>query len=551
MAGARPIVAPGEPPRVGRFRIAAIIGEGTASTVYLAMDTREGAWRALKVLGFAQMGDERARSRFKREVDAVRSIAHPYILKAHDADPEDPFTPWIAYEVCEAGTVQDWLDLNGPMPSFLAVDVMTQVCDALDAGHRVGIAQGRLTPAKILVDRQGKCRLKGFRRVLPASSGGFSADSVDLRDDIVAAGGLLHALLTTQPYVEGGPANGLPDPLRDAVLACMDRGRGARFPDAAALGRELEAALLEVSLPGTVPSLADRDATIPSTVEEIFDPSSSFADLERAARWAEDPSAGPQRPERSATDMLRMLNGPLAAQTRASSPLGEGAPRRGAAVRSIPLAAPRAPSPVASPGGTAAQSPSNRVPSYLVEEPAPKRAERWREATPPPARRIHRQPPEPVVDPRWGVAGLMVAVSMGVGLLVWSGVEVGKARKVAFDAAEGLAAVVDAEAALVTELVARGADRGVLEARFFAYRDAAGRARYGAAEAYAVTVLEQAARVGVDPRSPLLDEPTRRVAAVDAARTRYLQEREAWRQVAQGFPGVLTTTIGWSAAPEE
>ena len=582
MSGAGPELVPGEPPRIDRFRVAAEIGRGSTCVVYLAMDTRDGAWRALKVPAFERMGDERARARFRRECETALRVRHPHLARAVDADPEHPYTPWLALEVCEGGTLQDWLDQHGPMPAVLAIEVLVEICSALAAAHRAGVAQRRIELRDVLVDRNGKCRLVDFRAV-PGTTSGLGSDSADLRDDIVAAGALLHTLVTGQKPAGATITASLPDPLKAVVRRALQRGRGKGYPDAASMGRDLEAAMLEVSLPatGTLPSLVSDDALLPATLEAVFDPSQTFPDLELAARWAVDPAAGPPKAEPGTGPLLARRTAAARPATPPPAPPPSPATppepsQRGALLPEALVEAAAAPFARATPApspfrsqphgrlttedlrrrGEITPAPARRhveavgVPEYIVEEPGrPERSEAWRQATPKPVKRdvVPARPSGP--DPRLVAAGVVLAFLLVIGTFAQGAWQVRDARALASDAGESLTALTTGAGSVVNELTRRGADRQALEDAFFAHSEARGDQRYVRAERFASLLLSEAGKVGLDPSAPVKDAVTQRVSEISDARARYVAAKEAWGEAASGFPGVLPVTFGLAKGP--
>lgn len=583
-----PVVKAGEPPTIGPYRIAGVIGSSSSCVVYLAMDTREGAWRALKVLSFESMGDDRARARFQRDGEAALAFRHPHFLTAHDAAVDDPYTPWLALEVCEGGSLADWVERSGPMPVFLAIEVGVQICSALAAAHRKGIAQRRLEPHDVLIAHSGQCKLKDFR-VVPSGERGFSSDSADLRNDIVSAGRILSFLLTGRRFHEEQSLAEVPAALLPILQRSQQRGRGQGFADAAAMGRELEAAMLEVAMPsGRLPSLWDPEAALPDDFDKVYDPEVSFPDLERAARWAEDPTAGPEPVQRTADNLLAMLASGTPRSSVAPTPMRKfltpGAPAPSARPPSprstpegarpaptlkpvsrsvgMPLPVPQRPSAPASTAPAAPQragaSPGGKeyeeyVPDYVVKEPERVVVETWRHATPKPVRReVAPKDPGAAATVRILVLGAALLVAIVGTFTLWSGIRsVQTARVTAEQAGENLTAVVEAEAAVVNDLAVRGADRALLESHFYAYREARGSARHAAAEEFARVLLEQAARAGIDPQAPVQDNTTRRVGQIAEARASYLSRRADWGDASRGFPGVVPVMFGIAAGPGE
>lgn len=585
MSGAGPVVEPGAPPRIGAYRVAAVIGRSTSCTVYLAMGP-DDAWVALKVLDFERMGDERAIARFRKDWETARELQHPNLVRVLDAGLDDPFAPWVALEVCEGGTLRDRVEAIGPMAPFQAIEVMVQVTSALSTAHRAGVAQRRLTLGDVLLDRAGTCKLGDFRRVVQGAS--LGSDSVDLREDVVAAGLLLYGLLTGGASAVGA-LSGIPDALQQVVAKSQARGRGQGYADAAAMARDLEAAMLEVSLPaGPVPPLVSADAELPASFDALFDVDEAFESLQQAARWASDPEAAPPKVEMDSEAIFRRLGGQLPSPARPApkvreagakgyTPSGLRAPPSFAPVdggsllpktpvsRPPPAPAPPAETPLvpaaisraAAPfEDSVTPAPAKRAaegfrPSYLADEPVQARDESWLKATPQPVRRVTAQEERRQVNPIVGVLGVVAFLAVLFSLFGAGAYTVRGARAAAEDAGEGLAAVIEAEGAVVNDLVGKGADRALLEERFFTYKDARGSSRYAAADAFAVALEQEARRVGLDLSAPSAadDAVVRRVGEILTAHARYQEERQAWSDAARGFPGIFPVMVGLSRAP--
>ena len=65
--------------RVAGYRIEAVIGTGTMTVVYRALDMRRDQKVALKIL-FPLPGDDEVRTRFLREVAVAQRLDHPGIV---------------------------------------------------------------------------------------------------------------------------------------------------------------------------------------------------------------------------------------------------------------------------------------------------------------------------------------------------------------------------------------------------------------------------------------------------------------------------------------
>ena len=123
---------------IGSYRITAKLGEGGMGEVHRATDTRLGREVAIKV------AKEQFSERFEREARAIAALNHPNICQIYDVGPN-----YLVMELVE-GT-----PLKGPLPLEKAIEYAGQILDALDAAHKKGITHRDLTPANILVTKQG------------------------------------------------------------------------------------------------------------------------------------------------------------------------------------------------------------------------------------------------------------------------------------------------------------------------------------------------------------------------------------------------------------
>src|SRR5215472_8496338 len=124
--------------KLGPYEIMAPIGAGGMGEVYKARDTRLDRTVAIKV------SKEKFSERFDREARAVAALNHPHICTLHDIGPN-----YLVMEYIEGAP------LRGPLPLDQAVKYAGQICEALDAAHKKGIAHRDLKPANILLTKSG------------------------------------------------------------------------------------------------------------------------------------------------------------------------------------------------------------------------------------------------------------------------------------------------------------------------------------------------------------------------------------------------------------
>lgn len=145
----------------GRYLLVKRLGEGGMATVYRGFDQRLQVWRAIKVLLPEYAKKKKIMARFETEAQTMAMLEHPHIVRVYDVDREGDF-PYIVMELVEGGCLVDWLEAHGPMPPRMAVDVIVEVCQALQFAHDRQIIHRDIKPHNIMIDRKGICRLTDF-----------------------------------------------------------------------------------------------------------------------------------------------------------------------------------------------------------------------------------------------------------------------------------------------------------------------------------------------------------------------------------------------------
>jgi serine/threonine-protein kinase len=297
-----------------RYRVLDVLGEGASGIVYVAEcvaepkseaerdsgvpaarasdpGVRTGERVALKVIHRHLVRDRQISKRFQREARILRRLRCQNLVSLLDFGEEDGGVLYMAIELVE-GEPLDRLARRGPMQVARAVDLMCQVCAALEAAHAEGVVHRDLKPGNVIVetlaDGRQRARVldfgmaKALSRELSQSLTALTeqnmvfgtpeymapeqarGDDVDARGDVYAVGVMLYELITgSVPFQASTPIGTMtahlvqdPEPpssktgegvvppaVEAVVLHALAKRREDRYPSAAALATALQKAL--------------------------------------------------------------------------------------------------------------------------------------------------------------------------------------------------------------------------------------------------------------------------------------------------------------------
>jgi serine/threonine-protein kinase len=155
----------GQPPeqplkQLGPYQIERVLGQGAAAVVY---QTRlpDGATVALKVLHRAASSDARIRETFQREAKILLKLNHPNIVRAMEAGQIDGHY-YMTLALVEGQTVEALLARQKKLGELPAIDIASQIANALDDLHRQQIVHRDIKPSNILLNQHGRAILFDF-----------------------------------------------------------------------------------------------------------------------------------------------------------------------------------------------------------------------------------------------------------------------------------------------------------------------------------------------------------------------------------------------------
>lgn len=306
----------------GRFHITSVLGEGGMGVVYVGEQQMGTTVRkvAVKTLHQHLSSDTSVQARFNREVGTVAQLEHPNTIKVYDFGKTKEGILYIAMEFVAGKSLADILLQDGAFPPDRAVNIMRQICGALDEAHLQGIIHRDLKPDNIILtnragetdfvkvldfgiaartesaDAQKEQKLTQQGMVLGTppymSPEQFTGKSLDARSDVYSLGVMAYEMLTgtlpfdaetpwewatqhmtaaPKPFEAVAPSASIPEGLRQAILRALHKERTQRQDSARKFFDELSGGArmtVEASpvAAGPVPALAYQPtAAMPAT----------------------------------------------------------------------------------------------------------------------------------------------------------------------------------------------------------------------------------------------------------------------------------------------
>ena len=136
---------------VGPYLLLDRIGSGGMGRVHLAEHKALGRRCAVKLIHAEHLYDVALVTRFEREVQSLAALSHPNVVKVHDYGRATDGTLWYAMELLEGRTLEELVQLQGPVEPSRAVHILRQLCDALLEAHWRGLVHRDLKPGNVIL----------------------------------------------------------------------------------------------------------------------------------------------------------------------------------------------------------------------------------------------------------------------------------------------------------------------------------------------------------------------------------------------------------------
>ena len=260
----------------GRYEILQLLGEGGMGAVYKAQDRELDRPVALKLIRPELASSSSMLARFKQELLLSRQVTHKNVIRIYDLGDAEG-VKFITMEFVEGRDLRALIHERKKFSPEEAVEIMQQVCQALEAAHSVGVIHRDLKPQNVMREDTGRILVMDFGLARTMEGDGMTqvgalvgtmeymspeqalAKELDQRSDLFTAGLILYELLTGKMPFKAESAlaslikrtqeralpisdhdGSLPGTLTSIVSKCLERDPNLRYQTASEMLRDLD-----------------------------------------------------------------------------------------------------------------------------------------------------------------------------------------------------------------------------------------------------------------------------------------------------------------------
>ncbi len=251
-----------------RYEILELLGQGGMGAVYKARDNELERLVALKLIRPELASNPEILRRFKQELILAREVTHRNVIRIFDLG-QAKGIKFITMEFVEGRDLRAMLREKVKIPADETVQIIAQVCRALEAAHTAGVVHRDLKPQNIMLDAKDRVYVMDFGIAHSLETPGMTQTGalmgtpeymspeqargmkVDARSDLFALGIIFYEMLTgvspykadtalatllkrtqerPQPPAEVDPT--IPMAISAVVMKCLEIDRDHRFSTA-------------------------------------------------------------------------------------------------------------------------------------------------------------------------------------------------------------------------------------------------------------------------------------------------------------------------------
>ncbi len=294
------------PAKVGKYQLLERIGSGTCGIVYRAYDAILSRDVALKVSQTGALDQQSgkmpgAQKAFITETLSAGRLSHANIVTVFEAGVDGPLN-YLAMEYVEGSSLKHYGRGQEQLPPFRVVNIIAEVCEAIDFSHKMGIVHRDIKPANIMVANDGSVKLLDFGIAVSTSADEtpgatkpalgtpnymspeqVTGKELGPRSDIYSLGAVMFEMLTGQQLFKAAKVkelfravikdtapplrsirSDLPVELERVVARCLAKNPRQRYASGADMAKALRAVADKMAPPDLLtPELESWMALIP------------------------------------------------------------------------------------------------------------------------------------------------------------------------------------------------------------------------------------------------------------------------------------------------
>jgi tRNA A-37 threonylcarbamoyl transferase component Bud32 len=143
-----------------QFDILELVGQGGMGTVYKVRQRSLDRIAALKILSLDARADPAFEERFVRESRTLAQLNHPNIVTVFDCGKVGSLF-YLVMEYVDGVNLREALR-EGALGPADSLEVIRQICDALQHAHDQGVVHRDIKPENILLDGRGRVQIADF-----------------------------------------------------------------------------------------------------------------------------------------------------------------------------------------------------------------------------------------------------------------------------------------------------------------------------------------------------------------------------------------------------
>ena len=223
-----------------RYEILSVLGTGGMGSVYKAQDRELDRQVALKVIRPELARNAAIVDRFKQELRLSHKVTHRNVVRMYDLA-EDAGMRFVTMELVAGEDLRTILEEQHKLPADEAVDILQQICLALEAAHGEGILHRDLKPQNVMREAAGRVVVMDFGLARTIEGDGMTQSGalvgtmeymspeqalgkdLDERSDIFALGLMGYEMLTGKmPFKAESAIASLLKRTRERAVPCVE-----------------------------------------------------------------------------------------------------------------------------------------------------------------------------------------------------------------------------------------------------------------------------------------------------------------------------------------